>query len=111
MKTVMKSRKKPALCRKCGLFPSTKLSAARPDLAGEGNNAVVGCVMFCNTVPNGINVRGKHQQAHTAGQFSLNGPGRGRNARFQSLALQQILQGKTVGVIGKQDVIMDFFGH
>ena len=93
------------------VFGSTEPAPAGADLAGEGNDAVMGGIVSGNAFPDGVNFLRQHQQAHAAGKLPLDRPGGRGDAGAEALAFQQFLEGKSLGIVGEQDVIVDLFGH
>ena len=74
------------------------------DLSRQRHNAVVLSFIFHDAGQGSFDIRLFDQQAHTAAQLSLNGPGRRGNAVFDAGFQQQIPQGQTLLIIDKQDV-------
>ena len=73
-------------------------------LARQGDNAVVLALLFFDADQASFHIAVFDQQAHTAAQLSLNGPGSRGDAVFDTVLQQQIPKGKTLLIVYKQDV-------
>ena len=78
-----------------------------PELSGKGTDAVVGSFLFHDAVQGGFDIRILDQQAHAAGEFSLNGPGRRCDPVFHPVDKQQVPQSQTLLIIHKEDIPAD----
>ena len=70
---------------------------------------MVGGVVPPNAVLHGLQRLRLDQQGHPAGELPLDGPGGRGDPVRDVLPVQQVMEGKPLLVVGKEDVIADLF--
>ena len=81
------------------------------DLARQRADGEVNRVVFLDAGAGGVDVRLLHQQRDPTAQLPLDGPGRGGDAVADVMFVQQVVQGQTLLIVGKEDIPAGDLSH